>query len=197
MKKQFKNATELVEFAKKEIEAKRLDPIFKVIVEHNPNGRGGKTELYAKINNGYLSTFTDNDYLNQSNIDGVDYEWGGGVWEYEHKGEITLILPNNETKKPEVYEVGDTVLITEEAKKCGNYEDWNDKRKETIGKKYKIEGTYDNGYGVSYIIKDKNGGDYTFPHYCCQKVETETVEVTLEQIAEKFGVDVDKIKIKE
>jgi hypothetical protein len=94
--------------------------------------------------------------------------------------------------KPEVYNRGDMVEVLEVAREVANYEDWDDEKKEMIGKQFCIERAYTDLGGVCYGL-----GDYYLPHFAVRKVvdfaelekpkpepekKTVTLELTDEQL---------------
>jgi hypothetical protein len=97
------------------------------------------------------------------------------------KKRYTLIDP--QYQKPEVLKVGQKVRVMESARECGDYDEWFDSKKDTIGTIGKIEFVKDYYDVLGYTIEG-----YDYPHYCVMPVEEEEVqeipalENTLEQL---------------
>lgn len=142
----------------------------RVKVQSNPRGRGGEQELtFIKDKDGNLTTYCNC----QADIDGVDYAWSF-QWFGNYKGTFGLV-PETPVK-PEVYAVGDWVVVTEEFKKCGSFRNQSNKENALIGQIQKITEVWDNREGVHYGLYI--GG--LFPHYAVQRVESpepETIKI--------------------
>lgn len=169
---------------------------FEFWVDSNPWGEGGRQKLRAIIfDNENISTRISG----QSYINGIDYQWTD-TWRTQYTGTFELVLPESlQHVKPEVYKQGDLVEILENARECGDFEGWVGRAKNMIGTLCEIREVRDNAYGIYYQIYTTDQSDWWwFPHYCVKKVgqKDETVELTLEQIAQKFEVDVKNLKIK-
>ncbi len=95
-------------------------------------------------------------------------------------------------QKTPVYPVGTKVRVLENIKECSHYEKWDYGINDMISKIFTIKEVSDNYIGVGYLL-DNN---FHIPSYAICPVwdEEEILEVSLEDIAKKFGVD--KIKIK-
>lgn len=179
------------------------DKFFKMRVEHNPKGEGTEQELWAINECGELSTYLPG----QDSIDGVDYTWCShwktdykGTFDYLGEAELNTTTPKNGPNcKPEVYKAGDFVEVLESTRDCGNYEDWGREAKGMIGKTVEIKRVHDGVEGVYYWLYTEDRSDHwVFPSYAVRKVEPpdQPLELTLEQIAEKFGVSPENIKIR-
>lgn len=141
----------------------------RVRVDSDPYGKGYQQILtFAYLEDAYyggsdLSTYG----FNQDKIDGISYSYSGTEWQEQYKGTFELVeeLP----VKPEVYAVGDWVVVLEEFKKC---KDWNKYCRNSIGKIYKIQEVGDSNFGINYYLESGNGqGDgYHYPHYAVQRV---------------------------
>jgi hypothetical protein len=176
----FKNADKLVEYCiKNNILAGQ------VWVETNALGEGTRTILWFHINCvGEINTYI----LNQSNINDFDYAYMSD-WHSEYKGSFELVLPFDQFTKPEVYKVGDTVEVLENAREIGNWKNLShaEKRSPMIGNTYKIISVDDTVYGVYYTFKYDNNYNFTFAHYCVRKVEKPPKEMTLQEIEQELG----------
>ena len=96
--------------------------------------------------------------------------------------------------KPKVLEKGTKVTILDIAN-----DDWIEDAKGIVGQSgLEIRDAFDNASGVSYHIYNKDKTDYwTVPAYCVVPTFTEEkVELSMDEIAKKFGVDVSNLKIK-
>ena len=147
---------------------------FHVTVNHNPFGEGGKQTLIAETNlSEFLGThYLSTHYLGQDDIEGIDYSYDSSWTDGTYKGTFDLDTTPFQNIKPEVYKVGDTVKILENVRECGNYNEWAENKKETIGKIFKIFAVDDSDYGVSYGIQHPIYLWFaSFPAYCIQKIE--------------------------
>jgi hypothetical protein len=143
----------------------------KLGVDNNAYNKHGYHELYfVALENCAISSFRRDTgfYTNRDE----DFEWQDS-WENEYKGNFYVLtdsLPVNQTLplKPEVYKKGDTVIILESAKECGDFGTWDETKIDMIGKTYQIDTVADKYTGISYNIED-----YLFPHYCVKKIESE------------------------
>jgi hypothetical protein len=180
----FNNADELVAYC---IENNMLAG--QVWVDHNPEKKGERTLLWFCIDcDGELSTYI----LNQLNINNVDYI-NASPWHTDYTGTFELVLPYNQFTKPEVYAVGDTVEVLENAKECDDYIIWSQKHKNMLGKQLSIIAVQDHRGGICYSLVDaQGGGGYNFPHYCVRKIENPIKEMTQAQIEQELGY---KVKI--
>lgn len=155
------------------VQAAPKDRPFQVWVDSNPYGDGSKKLLWANIDGrDLLCTF----FYNQSDINGVDYE-GLTPWRDDYTGTFTLVDPFEEIKyqKPQVLPVGTKVEILESARECGDYEYWDQDKKDMIGNHYTIIYVHDHSEGLFYETDT-----YTFPHYCVRPVTEK--ERTLEDV---------------
>jgi len=163
---------------------KLIKPIkteMRVTVDHNPFGEGGKQTL---------SAYTDKDGdldtqgLKEYKFDGVDYGHDFAWTDGTYTGTFGLETTPWQNIKPEVYAVGDTVMILENARECGGYKKWGSQKVSMIGRKTcRIEKVGDNDSGLYYGIKDFTSGYvYNFASYCIQKIanpETITITITI------------------
>ena len=131
-----------------------------VKIQSNPWGEGKvQVLIFLPLKNGYVST----KWYGQGDIEGIDYSaWY--EWRDNYKGRFELVEPA--TVKPEVYAVGDWVVVTEEAKKCEDYESWLITQPNIIGQECQITETHDTCYGISYELCYM-----FFPYYAVQRVE--------------------------
>jgi len=131
----------------------------------------GKDNLWAFINR---DKQINTDLFSQIRINDIDYaENGSFVLCDKSERMFTLIDPRY--TKPEVLKVGQKVRIMESARECGDYDDWFDSKKDTIGTIGKIEFVKDYYEVLSYTIDG-----YDYPHYCVMPVEEEEEKETLE-----------------
>lgn len=114
--------------------------------------------------------------------------------------ELIAIFTDQQFKKPEVYQVGDYVEILESVIDCTPdvATHWVELANEMIGKIGQIILVRDNFAGINYEVDYKINSQVKrglFPHYSVKKVKKpkETLELTLEEIAKKFGVENVKI----
>ena len=137
-------------------------------VDHNPFGEGERTKLRFFIDGlGSISSFINN----QTNIKGVNYGYYI-QWKHDYTGTFELVV--EPPVKPEVYVVGDLVVVLAEIKKCRDYENWNKYCRNSIGKTYKIEEVSDSNFGINYYLESGNGsGDgQRYPHYAVHRVSS-------------------------
>ena len=160
-------------------------------VQSNPYGEGGEQELtFATDEFGNLTTKCFNQYsepsiLTQKNMM-ITYAYNGVDWINKYKSTFELVEPAY--IKPEVYAVGDWVVVTKEIKKCGDYKERHcyirNVTNQIIGKPLQIKDVFDDFCGISYCLGEINypndNSTYSFPHYAVQRVsppESETIEV--------------------
>jgi hypothetical protein len=99
----------------------------------------------------------------------------------------------------EPYEVGDKVKVRADLELCLTKREWlaNSKKfRDTAGKIGKVQDITHGGY---HIFFDDINDWYNYPHNQLEtffEEEEKTIELTLEEIAEKFGTNVKNIKIK-
>ena len=152
------------------------DRPFKIEVESNPYGKGGKQVLWARINiDGDLATTG----LGQVDIDGIDYAWDT-YWRTHYEGKFTFIDPRYQ--KPEVLKVGQKVRIMESLRDHGNFEKTTKEYKNSIGGIYPITIVGDDARGVYYVMDS----EYIYPHYAVMPVEEEEEEI--QEIPELKGM---------
>lgn len=178
----FKTADELVKYC-----TQNNIIVAQVWVDHNPYNKGERALLWFHMPDAWITT-----HLNHK-INDIDYSYDT-EWHDEYKGSFELVLQFDQFTKPEVYQVGDVVEVLESAKDCGTYEEWEEIRRNMVGKKYRISKTHDDRSGVSYsLYNDVEETCYSFPHYSLKKIKNPIKEMTIQEIEEKLGY---KIKIK-
>ena len=178
----FTNAQELLAYCKKNNMSAG-----QVYVDNSPDGVGEHTLLWFFIN---FSDKINTDISNQHDINGVDYAYSVN-WHTDYTGSFELVLPYTQFTKPEVYAVGDTVEVLENATEIGVWTSLtSDKRQAMVGNCYKIVSVYDTVYGIYYKLEYDNSDNFYFPHYCVRKVENPLREMTLEEIEKELGYKV-------
>ncbi len=174
---------------------KDKSPIFKIRVEHDPYGVGQPTELFAYIHEkGFLVIAI----LGQENINGDDYAFVS-EWKYTYKGTfdfLGFLVPEDEVqnKKPKLLEIGDRVIITEEAKKCGDYDGWSFYQKQMIGQEYVIKNVSDTFNGVYYGMLEMETVYYFAHHYLKKIQEPEVKEMTVAELEKELGYKIKLVK---
>ena len=128
----------------------------RVKVQSNPYGAGGEQMLTFIIDgDGNISSYCNS----QGDIDGVDYTYNYH-WENDYKGTFELV--DEAPVKPEVYNLGDWVVVTDQINKANYHYIEN-----YIGQIWKIDSVKDDYEGISYRLIQLKVNDctmLTIPH---------------------------------
>jgi hypothetical protein len=148
----------------------------KVGVDSNPLGEGGYHEIYFTIDSDYnIRSLKCN-----ANINGIDYDYQS-FWKTHYKGKF-YILDDNTEKTIDDVQYGDILVDPD-----------GDERR-VLGRLNELVFlSYYNNFdkpGDNYTITELKDGDFTLKQ---PSKEPEVLEVTLEEVAKKFGVDDIKI----
>jgi hypothetical protein len=91
----------------------------------------------------------------------------------------------------QAYPVGSRIRILERARNHPSYDTWNQRVKDLIGTEQIIVGYFFGPEGVEYLTNVSPSFSPIFAHRCVQPF----TQLTKQEIADKFGLDINQITI--
>lgn len=101
-------------------------------------------------------------------------------------------------RKPKVLNVGTKVRVLEVAREMGDYNHRDDEIDKIINTVGEVIQVIDSTNGIRYCVKNTTGDALWLPFYCIiPAYEDDITEMTMKDIADKLGVSVENLRIKD